>query len=156
MHSPSVNRADGAEPGVGALDHQRELTRTDRATVGSTPEATLARLVDLPRTIGPGRGLDFDGWPDGGLSDLATFRVGGPGTADVAYEMRSLEEATGLALRATGPQWTADHHVDVHALPDGSSEVTWQLTLSSNVPLTDVSVTQAAALSTATLQALGD
>lgn len=156
MHPPTVNPFDGAEPGLGGQGPQREVTRTDRTTVGSTPEATLARLVDLPRTIGPGRGLAFDGWPDGGLSDIATFRLGGPDDGDVAYEIRPLEEATGLALRATGPQWTADHQVDVSALPDGTSEVTWQLTLSSNLPLTEDSVTQAAALSTATLRALAD
>ena len=139
-----------------AAAQQREVTRVDRRTVKGAPEATLARLADLPGTIGAERGLAIEGWPDGGLSDVATFRVGRPGDGDVAYEIRPLDEATGLSLRATGPEWTADHHVDVHPLPDGSSEVTWQVRLTSHVPVTDDFVAQASALSTATLRALDD
>ena len=151
-----TDSADDAGPGGHVPGQQREVTRTDHATVGSSPEATLARLVDLPATLGPDRGLAIEGWPDGGLSDVATFRVGRPGDGAVAYEVRPLDQATGLALRATGPQWTADHQVDVHPLPDGSSEVTWQVRLSSHVPVTDDFVAQASALSSATLQALHD
>lgn len=159
MQIPPTNQTDSVDavvpegPGFG---QQREVTRTDHVTVGTSPEATLARLVDLPGTLGPDRGLAIDGWPEGGLSDLATFRVGRPGDGDVAYEIRPRHEATGLTLRATGAQWTADHQVDVHPLPDGSSEVTWQVKLSSHVPVTDAFVAQASALSTATLQALHD
>lgn len=134
---------------------QRQVTRTDRTTVTSAPEATLSRLADLPGTIGPDTGLRLEGWPTNGVADTATFRVAQDGGL-IAYEIQPRHDATGLALRATGPQWTADHAVDVQGLPDGTSEVTWQLTLSSNVAVTEDVVAQASALSAATLRALRD
>lgn len=143
-----------AEPGpADALQEQRQLTRTDRTTVADAPEATWSRLADLPGTLGADTGLRLEGWPASGVADTATFRVV-QGDDLVAYEVQPKQGATALALRSTGPQWTADHAVDVQGLPDGTSEVTWQLTLSSNLPVTDAVVAQASALSNATLRAL--